>query len=117
MLGTCHDLSSGRRGGGRGRGEGGEREGEKGERGEGEEGGGKREGGRGEGGRRKEGRGKGEREGGKGEEATEIIWLSHNKIYLIPLKVPLYSNHWKLIGSKLSIVSTLYSVGDDQKIM
>lgn len=44
--------------------------------------------GRGKGGRRKEGRGKGEREGGKGEEATEIIWLSHNKIYLIPLKVP-----------------------------
>lgn len=47
-------------------------------------GGGMREGGRGEGGRR----GKGEKEGGKGEEATEIIWLSHNKIYLVPLKVP-----------------------------
>ena len=52
-----------------------------GERGKGEGGGGKREGGR----RKEEEGGEGRREG---EEATEIIWLSHNKIYLISLKVP-----------------------------
>ena len=56
------------------------------EEGEGEGVGGKE--GRGKERRGTEGRGKREGERGKGEEATEIIWLSHNKIYLIPLKVP-----------------------------
>lgn len=56
----------------------------------GKEGRGKREGkrGKGEGGKEEGGEGEGGEGRRKGEEATEIIWLSHNKIYLIPLKVP-----------------------------